>query len=253
MAKELVLSRLLTTGKCLFLAYDQGLEHGPTDFNDENINPLYIIALAKKGKFNAFICQKGIAEKYKKEIKASKIPLIFKLNGKTNLSHGEPLSTQLCTVTEAVKLGAIAVGYTIYIGSEHEAVMLKEFEEIEREAHAKGMPVIAWIYPRGKSVAGKPEKELLAYSARVGLEIGADIVKLHWNGNKSDLEWAVKAAGKCKLVVAGGLKTDERTLLKQARDAMQSGASGLAIGRNIWQAKNPLELTKKIKKIIWNE
>ena len=247
------LNKLLIKNKCLFLAYDQGLEHGPTDFNDENINPLHIIVLAKKGKFNAFICQKGIAEKYKREIKASKVPLILKLNGKTNLSHGEPLSTQLCTVKEALKLGAVAVGYTIYIGSEHEAIMLKEFEEIERESHAKGMPVIAWIYPRGKSVQGKSEKELLAYSARVGLEIGADIVKLHWNGNKSDLEWAVKAAGKCRLVVAGGLKTDERTLLKQSRDAMQAGATGIAIGRNIWQAKNPLELTKKIKKIIWNE
>ncbi len=245
------LNKLLTRGKCLFLAYDQGLEHGPTDFNDDNINPRYILAIAQNGKFNAFICQKGIAEKYKKEIKASKVLLILKLNGKTNLSHGEPLSTQLCTVKEAIKLGAVAVGYTIYIGSEHEAIMLKEFEEIEREAHAQGLPVIAWVYPRGKSLKGKSERELLAYSARVGLEIGADIVKLHWNGNKEDLEWAVKAAGKCKLVVAGGLKTDERTLLKQAKDAMDAGATGLAIGRNVWQNPKPLEITKKIKKVIW--
>ena len=97
------LNKIFTKGKCLFLAYDQGLEHGPTDFNDENINPRYILAIAQNSKFNAFICQKGIAEKYRKEIKASKIPLIIKLNGKTNLSHGEPLSTQLCTVEEALK------------------------------------------------------------------------------------------------------------------------------------------------------
>ena len=83
------------------------------------------------------------------------------------------------------------------------------------------------------------------------MEIGADIVKLHWNGNKEELEWAVKAAGKCKVVVAGGLKTDERTLLKQAKDAMDAGATGLAIGRNVWQNPKPLEITKKIKRVIW--
>ena len=63
------MEKLFTKGKCLFLAYDQGLEHGPTDFNDDSVNPKRIISLAEKGKFNAFICQKGIAEKYKNEIK----------------------------------------------------------------------------------------------------------------------------------------------------------------------------------------
>lgn len=247
------MEKLFTNGKCLFLAYDQGLEHGPTDFNDDSVNPKYIISLAKRGKFNALVFQKGIAEKYRDEIKASKVPLILKLNGKTNLSHGEPLSTQLCTVREAIKLGACAVGYTIYIGSEFENIMFKEFENIEREARIRGLPVIAWIYPRGKAVEHKPAGELLAYSARVGLEIGADIVKLHWSGTQQDLEWAVKAAGKCRLVVAGGLKKTQAELLKQIRQAMQAGASGLAIGRNVWQAREPLELTKKIRKVIWKD
>ena len=245
------IAKLLSRNKCLFLAYDQGLEHGPIDFNDDSVDPARIIKLAKRGKFNALVLQKGIVEKYREELKASKVPLILKLNGKTNLSYGEPLSTQLCTVNEAIKLGAAAVGYTIYIGSEHESIMLREFESIERTAHAHGLPVIAWIYPRGKAVEGKSEGELLAYAARVGLEIGADFVKVHWNGNVQNLEWAVRAAGKCRVVVAGGLKTDQKTLLKQVRDAMSAGVTGLAIGRNIWQAKEPLEITKKIKKVIW--
>jgi len=245
------IAKLLSRNKCLFLAYDQGLEHGPIDFNDDSVDPARIIKLAKRGKFNALVLQKGIVEKYREELKASKVPLILKLNGKTNLSHGEPLSTQLCTVNEAIKLRAAAVGYTIYIGSEHESIMLREFESIERTAHAHGLPVIAWIYPRGKAVEGKSEGELLAYAARVGLEIGADFVKVHWNGNVQNLEWAVRAAGKCRVVVAGGLKTDQKTLLKQVRDAMSVGITGLAIGRNIWQAKEPLEITKKIKKVIW--
>jgi class I fructose-bisphosphate aldolase len=245
------LKKITKKNKALFLAYDQGLEHGPTDFNDENVDPNYIIQIAKKGKFNAVIFQKGIAEKYSNEIKKSKIPLIIKLNGKTNLTHDEPISRQLCTVDEAVKLGAVAVGYTIYIGSQYENIMMQEFENIEREAHKLGLPVIAWIYPRGKGVKNKTPRELMAYSARVGLEIGADIIKLQYNGKKDDLDWAVKSAGKTKIVIAGGVKADEKTLMKQVHEIMDSGAIGLAIGRNIWQAKNPIKVADKIKKVIW--
>ena len=245
------LNKILLKGKALFLAYDQGLEHGPSDFNDKNVNPLYIIDIAKKGKYNGLIFQKGIAEKYNNEIKKSRIPLIIKLNGKTNLVKGEPISRQLCSVEEAVKLGAVAVGYTIYIGSEHESEMLSEFENIEREAHKKGLIVIAWIYPRGKSIKGKSSKELMAYASRTGLEIGADIIKIIYNGNKNDLKWAVKSAGKTKVFIAGGIKKDEKELLKQAGDIMDAGATGLAIGRNIWQSKKPLEITKKLRKILW--
>ena len=245
------LKKITKKGKALYLAYDQGFEHGPIDFNDKNVDPLYIIDIAKKGKFSAVIFQKGIAEKYKKEIKKSKIPLIIKLNGKTSLHKEEPISLQLCTVKEAIALGAVAVGYTIYIGSIHENIMLKEFEKIEREAHSKNIPVIAWIYPRGKGIEGKSPGELLAYACRVGLEIGADIVKVHCQNTK-DLSWAVKSAGKTKVVIAGGMKEEENTLLKTAKEIMQSGAIGLAIGRNIWQSPNPLELAKKLKKIIWD-
>src|SRR3989344_4249365 len=111
-------------GKAFYLAYDQGFEHGPEEFDDSNVDPLEIIRIAKLGGYNGLIVHKGIADKYHKEIIASKVPLILKLNGKTNLSTGEPISRELCTVKEALKLGANAVGYTIYIGSEEESLML---------------------------------------------------------------------------------------------------------------------------------
>ena len=246
------LNKILKKGKALYLAYVQGLEHGPeVDFNDKNIDPLYVLNIAEKGKYQGIVFQKGIAEKYSKEIKKSKIPLIIKLNGKTKLFKGEPLSRQLCTVEEAVKLNAKAVGYTIYIGSKYENIMMKEFAEIEERAHEKGLPLIAWVYPRGSSVKDPTSRQNMSYSARVALELGADIVKLQYNGNPKDLNWAVKSAGKTKLVVAGGIKTNEKHLLKQVQDIIKSGAIGLAIGRNVWQHPKPLEITKKIQKIIW--
>lgn len=244
-------NKILSKGKAIFLAYDQGLEHGPTDFNDKNIDPKYIIDIARRGKYNAVIFQKGIAQKYKSELKKAKVPLILKLNGKTNLVKGEPVSRQLCIVKEAIRLGALAVGYTIYIGSKYEHIMMNEFQKIEREAHSKGLPVIVWIYPRGKSVKRKSSRELMAYAARTGLEIGADIIKIKYNGKKKDLKWAVKSAGKSKIVIAGGIKKDEKLFLKQLKEITDAGAIGLAVGRNVWQNKEPLKITRKIKKVIW--
>ena len=249
--KKVNLSRLMKKGKTLILAYDQGLEHGPIDFNDKNVDPKYIIDIAKKGGYQAIVFQKGIAEKYQEEIKRSKVPLILKLNGKTKIYKGEPFSPLICTVKEAIKLGANAVGYTIYIGSEYETKMFEEFEKVEKDAHAKGLPVVAWIYPRGKSVKKDTSREMIAYSTRVGLELGADIVKVKYGGNINDLKWAVKAAGRTRVVIAGGTKKSEKEFLKQVKDIVGSGALGLAVGRNIWQSKNPLELTKKIQKIVF--
>ncbi len=243
-----MLSKLLTKNRALFLAYDQGLEHGPIDFNDKNVDPKYILGIAKKGKYNAIIFQKGIAEKYYKK---SKIPLILKLNGKTNLVKGDPIATQLCTVKEAIKLKAKAVGYTIYIGSKHEHIMFKEFERIEREAHENNLPVIAWMYARGKSIKNELSRDILAYSARIGLELGADIIKIKYNNNPKDLKWIVKCAGKTKVVIAGGIKTNPKLLLEQTKDIINSGAIGLAIGRNVWQYKEPLKITKALKTIIF--
>jgi len=247
------LEKISKKGKFLFLAYDQGLEHGPTDFNSKNVDPNYIIDIAKKEKYTALVFQKGIAEKYNSEIKKSKIPLIIKLNGKTNLFKGEPISRQLCTIEEATKLGAIGVGYTIYIGSAHESFMLSEFEKIQKEAHEKGLIVIVWIYPRGSGIQGKSQRELMAYSTRVGLEIGADIIKIQPSGDLRDLKWAVKAAGKAKVVAAGGIKEGDDNLLNQVSQYMQAGFSGLAIGRNVWQHENTHKISKNIKRVIWKK
>jgi fructose-bisphosphate aldolase, class I len=245
------LNKILKKGKAFFLAYDQGLEHGPGDFNKKSVDPNYIFEIVKKGGYNAIILQKGIAEKYKDELKKMKINLILKLNGKTNLVNDEPISKQLCTVKEAIDLGASAVGYTIYIGSKYENIMMDEFQKIKREANKNNLPVIAWIYPRGKSVKNKSKRKLMAYAARTGLEIGADIIKIQYNGNIEDLKWAVKSAGKVKVVIAGGIKKNKKILIKQVKEILKAGCIGLAIGRNVWQSDEPLKITKEIKKIIW--
>jgi len=240
--------KLMTQKNILLLAYDQGIEHGPIDFNNRNIDPNYILDIGEKAGFNGIILQKGIAEKYWD----NQLPLIIKLNGKTRLRGGEPLSVQVCSVKEAKELGAYAVGYTIYMGSEFEPEMLREFGRIEQEAEELGLAVIAWMYPRGKAVKAPHSSETVAYAARVGLELGADYVKINYPGSIKALHWAIQAAGKTKVLVSGGSKLSEAEFLRQAKDIMSAGAAGLAVGRNIWQSKKPLKVAQALKEIVFN-
>jgi len=252
---EVSLEKITRNGRAMFLAYDQGMEHGPEkDFDDENVDPQAILEIAEKGQFTGVIFQKGIAEKYY-DPKANKVPLIVKLNGKTNLrtEFDEPYSPQLCSVKEAIGLGASAVGYTIYVGSQFEGKMMQEFSAIEQEAEKHGLPVIAWMYPRGKAVAGKESsREILAHAARLGLELGADIIKVPYNGDKEYFEWVVKAAGKAKVVMSGGPKTETREeFLEMVKDVLSAGAIGVAVGRNVWQDDEPLEVSRQLSKILF--
>ena len=245
------LSRITKNGKSLMLAYDHGLEHGPKDFNGNNINPGYILNIAKSGGYNGVILQKGVAEKYYTN-EYRKVPLVLKLNGKTNICKGEPISRQICSVKEAVSIGASAVGYTIYIGSAFESEMFSEFGKIEEEAHSRGLPVIMWAYPRGRAVK-RLTHETLIYAARVGLELGADFVKIKYTGSTNSFKKAVEVAGRCGVLCLGGSKLDEKKFLQQARDAMSAGAAGMVIGRNVWQSSNPMKVTEKLKKIIFRK
>jgi|TARA_Y100000310_G_scaffold116164_1_gene114848 class I fructose-bisphosphate aldolase len=246
------LSKILKRGKAMILSYDQGLEHGPeSDFNDKNVDPLYIIDIAKKGRFTALVFHKGLAESYKKEIKASKVPLVVKLNGKTNLKKGNYISKPTCTVKEAMKLGADAVGYTIYIGSIHEGEMFEDFDKIQKEAHKNNLPVITWIYPRGKDIKNDVSRKNMAYAARTALELGADIAKIKYGGKPDDLKWAIKSAARTKVVIAGGTKKNPKKFLKDVKNIIDSGAIGIAVGRNVWQAKDPLGVANNIRRIIW--
>ena len=245
-----LMSPFLQNGKGVLLAYDQGLEHGPSkDFNQKSVDPTYILEIAEKGKFTGIIFQKGVAEKFYD----GKVPLIIKVNGKTSLPRGEPIATQICSVKQAKALGAKAVGYTIYLGSAHENIMLQEFGRIQEEAHDLGLAAIAWVYPRGEAVTNDSDPEIVAYAARAGLEAGADAVKIKYTGDSESFRWAVKSAGAAKVFMSGGPKapTDE-AFLKQVKGVIDAGGTGLAVGRNVWQHDRPLEMAAALREIIFN-
>jgi class I fructose-bisphosphate aldolase len=247
------LKPLLKSNKALFLAYDHGFEHGPEDLIGKSIDPEYILNLAVRGGFTGIILQKGVAEKYYVNSKYARlVPLILKLNGKTHLRpQEEPYSAINCSVEQARALGAKAVGYTIYLGSELETRMFEDFGRIQEAAHKLNMGAIAWIYPRGKAIIDETSSEITAYAARIGLELGADLIKIKYPGSEEAMRKAVQAAGKTKVVLSGGSKVEEGDFLEVVNNVIKAGAIGVAVGRNIWQREDALEVAEQLQKIIF--
>ncbi len=239
------LDQLFPGGTGFFLAYDQGFEHGPKDFHGDNADPDYILQIAANGHYQGVVLHHGTADKYYPPYQ-SKVPLLLKLNGKTSLHNDEPLSLAVASVADAVELGAAAVGYTVYVGSEHEPQMLAEFGRIIHDAHAAGLPVFGWMYPRGAAVANPTDPETIAYAARVGLEVGADVVKTYYPGSPEKLAEVVTLAGRTKVVIAGGTRQDPAAFLEQAKLILDAGAAGVAVGRNVWQSDDPDAVSRQL-------
>ena len=165
----------LKNGTALFLPYDQGLEHGPRDFldNPPSSDARYLLRLALEGGFNGIVLQVGLAEKFFWEF-AGEVPLVLKLNGKTDIPpDDEALSSMHASVEDAVRLGADAVGYTLYLGSPAYDVDFARLRQVREDAQRLGMPLIVWSYPRGSAVATKGGNDsfyVVDYAARVASE-----------------------------------------------------------------------------------
>ena len=262
-------------GTLLVLPIDQGLEHGPIDFfaNPASLDPQYQYELAREGKFSAIALHIGLAEKYYPEF-AGDVPLILKLNGKTAIpSDAQAFSPLTGTVEDAVRLGADAVGYTVYVGSPAQDRDFRQFLEVRREAERLGMPVVVWAYPRGEAIAKKGGREGLYavdYAARVALELGADVVKVNYPvATEKDSESpppyntlrlspdesfrkVVESAGRALVLVSGGEKVGDPELLRKVRSSLDAGATGIIFGRNLWQRPkaDALRLTRELHAIF---
>lgn len=243
------IKKLSPQGKALFLAQDQGLEHvAPDELTGETKNPDYIFNIAEKGEVDAFICQKGLAEKYGSSYK---VPLIVKVNGKTQLGvKDDPYSPVTCSVKRAVDYNAKAIGFTLFPGSKYFSKQIDDFRKIQEEAHDYGLPVTAWMYPRGESVKDDTDARLLQYCARIGLELGADMLKMKYSGKPEDMSEQVKFGGAAKMLMAGGPKAKtSKEFLKQVQEVDSAGAYGFAVGRNIWLHEKPIAMTKAIRDV----
>jgi len=241
------------SGRLMLFAGDQKVEHLNDDFYGENIHsddsdPEHLFRIANGSRIGVFATQLGLISRYGKSY--SEVPYLVKLNSKTHLvktAQKDPLSRQLHSIEQVVKfrnqsgLKIVGVGFTIYLGSEYEDIMLSEAANIIWEAHQEGLLVVLWIYPRGKAVGEEKDPHLIAGAAGAAATLGADFVKV--NSPKKEgfdsaelLKEASKAAGRTRLVCAGGSSMSGEKFLKQLYDQIHTGgASGNATGRNIHQ------------------
>ncbi len=273
------------SGRLLLLPIDQGMEHGPIDFfpNPPSGDPDYQCRLASEGGYSGIVFHIGLAQKYMRDYVGT-VPLILKLNGKTNVpSDAEAFSAVESTVEDAVRLGADAVGYTLYVGSPAQDRDFIQLGKVREDCDRYGMPLIVWSYPRGSAVEAKGGRNSIYavdYAARLANELGADIVKLNvpkfgdprnedspapygklyreWKELDEDeayrmaVEKVVASAGRTMVLFSGGSKISDEDLLRKARICIEAGATGLIFGRNMWQRpfEEGLRITEEVKEIL---
>ena len=278
--KKARLHRLLYTygpanGTLLLLPYDHGIEHGPIDFlgNPDSASPAYLFGLAIEGRFSGVVTHHGVAARYFPPF-AGRIPLILKINGKTNVpSDADAFSPLTGSVEDAVRLGADAVGYTIYVGSSSQDRDIAQVTHVRREAERLGMPLIIWAYPRGEAVeekGGRDSLYMVDYAARIAIEMGADIVKINLpkpakekaghpeeysrlEADRAEMTArVVRSAQRCLVLFSGGSYKSDEALLADVEMGMRAGAVGVIAGRNMWQRRKDeaLSVVEQVQSIL---
>ena len=241
------------SGRLMLFAGDQKVEHLNNDFygpgiSPEDNDPIHLFEIAANAKIGCFATQLGLIARYGMDY--PEVPYMVKLNSKTSLvgtSQADPFSNRWLDVSQVARfkedsgLDILGVGYTVYLGSVFEAVMLTEAAQLVYEAHRHGLITMLWMYPRGIAVKDELDPHLIAGAAGAAAALGSDFAKLNYpakTGHKPSkiFKEAVTAAGRTKVVCAGGASGDVRTFLQTLYDQIHiSGASGSATGRNIHQ------------------
>lgn len=249
--KKIRLERIINrhTGRTVIAPMDHGVSNGPMkgiidiDKTVESIS---------QGGADAILMHKGIVEQghrgYGKDI-----GLIVHLSASTSLAPNPNNKVIVTSVEKPIQLGADAVSVHVNLGSETESEMLQELGEISETCSYWGIPLLAMMYPRGQKVENEHDVELVKHAARVGSELGVDIVKTNYTGDPDSFKEVVEGA-LVPVVIAGGPKVDtDEELLQMVKDSIEVGGAGVAFGRNLFQAENPGKITKAISEVVHND
>jgi len=276
LARILNHGRLGGTGKLVILPVDQGFEHGPARSfapNPPAYNPHYHFELAIEAGCNAYAAPLGFLEAGAREF-AGEIPLILKINNHDSLlDEKDPDQALTGSVSDALRLGCAAIGFTIYPGSQHRFEMYEKIRAAAEEAKRHGLAVVIWSYPRGSglSTAGETAIDVCGYAAQIAAQLGAHIIKVKLPAAHVEQEAARKVYEKEKiptgtlaervrhivqcafdgrriLIFSGGAAEPDDVLLEQIHAIRDGGGFGSIIGRNSFQRKKPeaLELLNNV-------
>ena len=263
LARLLGHGQLADTGRLVILPVDQGFEHGPARSfapNPAGYNPLYHFELAVEAGCNAYAAPLGFLEAGADQY-AGAIPLILKLNNHDVLhDEKDPLSAVTGSVQDALRLGCVAVGFTIYPGSAHSTAMYEQLRDIAEEAKACGLAVVVWSYPRGSGLSkeGETAIDVVAYAAQIAAQLGAHVIKIKLPTDHLEQAAAKKVYesekvpikslaervrhvvqssfnGRRIVIFSGGAKSADANVFEEARAIREGGGFGSIIGRNSFQ------------------
>ena len=279
LARLLNHGRLAGTGKLVILPVDQGFEHGPARSfapNPPAYDPRYHFELAIEAGCNAYAAPLGFLEAGARDY-VGEIPLILKVNDH-DLLHDEKDPSQALTgsVSDALRLGCVGVGFTIYPGSVHRFEMYSQIRAYAEEAKRHGLAVIIWSYPRGSDLSklGETAIDVCGYAAHLAAQLGAHIIKVKIPTAHIEQEGARKVyekegipvstladrirhvvqccfSGRRILIFSGGPAESDAQILEEIHGVQAGGGFGSIIGRNSFQRKKPqaLKLLDSIMKI----
>ena len=264
------------TGKLLIYAVDQGFEHGPIKsfaINGDSHDPLYHFKFASEAGLSAFAAPLGLLE-VGAGAYAGTLPLILKMNSSNSLMEMDaPDQAVTASIDDALRLGCVGVGFTLYPGSGASLGMLEDLRDIAAEAKAKGLVVVVWSYARGAelSAAGETAADVIAYGAHMACLMGAHIVKVKiptthvetsagkdavakgyasFDTPQDSLEYVIKSAfdGRRLVIFSGGVTKGTDALLEEVALVRRAGGAGSIIGRNMFQRpyKEALELARQM-------
>lgn len=246
--KNIRLERIINreSKRTVIIPMDHGITMGPIA-GLENMREA--VGKVVEGGANAVILHKGmITAGYRGGGKD--IGLIIHLSASTTLGPDSNDKIQVCSVKEAVQLGADAVSVHVNLGAANEREMLTILGKVGAECLEYGMPLIAMMYTRGKKIENEFDVKYVKHAARVGAELGADMVKVNYTGNPETFKEVV-AGCLVPVVIAGGEKVEtDAQLFKMVDGALKGGAAGVSIGRNAFQHRNPIKIVKAISKMV---
>lgn len=260
-----------STNNLFFLAADHKIEHLNDDFygpgiSPDALNPEHTFRIASQSKIGTLATQFGLIMRYAANY--SNLRYVVKINSKTNLlpvqTH-EPNSRALYSVDQIVQIAKernikiAGIGYTIYLGSEHEQEMLVEAAQVVHEAHQHGLVAMLWVYPRGKAITHPTDAQLVAGAAGLANALGADAVKLQLPAYADGAGWQesirviVQAAGNTKVIASGGVRVSQDEFIKVTKAQLACSVHGAAIGRNIYQLplNQAIDLANLLSDIIF--
>jgi predicted phospho-2-dehydro-3-deoxyheptonate aldolase len=248
LGKSVRMERIMdrSTGRAVIVPLDHGMSMGPIA---GLIDLRSTIEMVSQGGATSIVLHKG-AVPYSHRSYGRDIGLILHLSASTNLAPDPNHKVLVATVEEAIKIGADAVSIHINLGSDDESGMLQGMGGVAKECSEWGMPLLVMIYPRGKDIKDSYDPELVKHCARVATELGADIVKTNYTGDMDSFREVTRGA-LAPVVIAGGPKMDsDEALLQMVADSIEAGGKGVSIGRNIFQHRNIVGITRAITSVV---